>query len=234
MKKKPTLIFDYDGTLHNTIVIYESAFRQCYDWLVKEGYAPVQKISTERISGWLGMNSREMWESFLPELPSEIKDMASDRVGRAMVEEILSHRAVWYPGAGKILDELKEEGYLMVIVSNCKIAYQKANWEEFSLGRWFAEFYNCETFGFAPKTEMIKEVRKKFADPYVVIGDRYSDLECARSCGGRFIGCRYGFGKDGELNGADFLADSVEMLPELIRQAREKNGLTLENRMCYI
>lgn len=75
MKKKPTLIFDYDGTLHNTIVIYESAFRQCYDWLVKEGYAPVQKISTERISGWLGMNSREMWESFLPELPSEIKDI---------------------------------------------------------------------------------------------------------------------------------------------------------------
>ena len=33
---KPTLIFDYDGTIHNTMVIYESVFRKNYEWLVKE------------------------------------------------------------------------------------------------------------------------------------------------------------------------------------------------------
>lgn len=216
---KPTLIFDYDGTIHNTIVIYESAFRQCHEWLVKEGYAPAQEIPTERIAGWLGMNSKEMWESFLPELPLKIKDMASERVGKAMVEQIRSHRAVWYPGAVEMLEELKREAYQMVIVSNCKIAYHNANWEEFSMGRWFEEFYDCESFGFAPKTEIIKEVQKKFHAPFLVIGDRYGDLECARSCNSKFIGCRYGFGKAGELDDADFLADSVEMLPGLIRDA---------------
>lgn len=85
---KPTLIFDYDGTIHNTIVIYESAFRQCYDWLVREGYAKKREIPREQIAGWLGMNSREMWSSFMPELLTEIREEAGRRVGGAMVEQM--------------------------------------------------------------------------------------------------------------------------------------------------
>lgn len=50
---KPTLIFDYDGTIHNTIVIYESAFRQCYDWLVREGYAKNGRFPGNRLPAGL-------------------------------------------------------------------------------------------------------------------------------------------------------------------------------------
>lgn len=215
---KPTLIFDYDGTIHNTIVIYESAFRQCYDWLVREGYAKKREIPREQIAGWLGMNSREMWSSFMPELLTEIREEAGRRVGDAMVEQILAHRAVWYPGAAKVLDELKREGYTMLILSNCKIAYREANWKEFSMERWFSAFYDCESFEFAPKTEIIRQVQKSFPGPFLVIGDRYGDLECARACRSPFIGCRYGFAKENELDGADALADSVEELPDKIRK----------------
>lgn len=28
-----TIIFDYDGTIHNTLGIYEPAFREAYQWL---------------------------------------------------------------------------------------------------------------------------------------------------------------------------------------------------------
>lgn len=216
--RKPVLIFDYDGTIHNTIVIYESAFRMCYEWLVREGYAPEMEIPAERIAGWIGMNSRKMWDSFLPKLPRKIKETASARVGNSMVEQIRSHRAVWYPGSRRVLDELKAEGYEMVIVSSCKIAYHNANWEEFSMERWFMEFYDCESFGFAPKAEMMEEVRKRFKGPFLFIGDRKSDMECAKSCNSPFIGCRYGFGTERELDGADMIADSVEMIPELIRK----------------
>lgn len=50
---KPTLIFDYDGTLHNTMIIYKSAFRRCFAWLVESGYTQEQEISAEKIAGWL-------------------------------------------------------------------------------------------------------------------------------------------------------------------------------------
>lgn len=210
---KPTLVFDYDGTIHNTIVIYESAFRQCYAWLVEKGYAPEQEISAETIAGWLGMNSREMWNSFLPELSGEIKEEASRRVGDAMVGQIRARRAVWYPGAEETLDELRSEGYSMVILSNCKAAYRKANWEVFGMERWFSAFYDCESFGFAPKTEIIKAVKKSFDTPFIVIGDRKSDRDCALAGRSPFIGCLYGFGEEKELEGADAFVDSVRELP---------------------
>lgn len=216
-----TLIFDYDGTIHDTLRIYEPAFRQAYDWLVREGYTKRQEIASETIAGWLGMNSKEMWNAFLPELPQEIKDQASAMVGSGMTGRIADGQAVWYSGAEKMLDALKENGHTMIILSNCKVAYRETNWKEFDMQRWFARFYDCESYGFAPKTEIAKHIQKEFPGPYIVIGDRKGDLECARACGGLFIGCDYGFGQCGELDEADYIADSVEKIIVLIRDIED-------------
>lgn len=210
-----TLIFDYDGTIHDTLRIYEPAFRQAYEWLVRHGYTRRQEITSETIAGWLGLNSREMWNSFLPELSQALKERASAMVGKGMTERIASHQAAWYPGADKMLDVLKETGHTMVILSNCKIAYREANWKEFNMQRWFAGFYDCESYGFVPKTEIITHIQKEFPGPYIIIGDRQGDLECARASGSWFIGCRYGFGQCGELDEADYIADSVEEIAKL-------------------
>lgn len=220
---KPTLIFDYDGTIHNTMVIYESSFRKTYAWLVQEGYAAERQIPSEQIAGWLGMNSRDMWNAFMPGLAQEVKEEASLRTGTDMVKQVREHKAVWYPGAEKVLDELYEAGYPMVILSNCKIAYHEAHWQEFSMERWFSAFYDCESYAFAPKTEIIREVQKAFHGPYIVIGDRYSDLACARACNSPFIGCSYGFGQEGELEEADALIESIEELPGRIEEIESVN-----------
>ena len=44
-----TIIFDYDGTIHHTIGIYEPAFRETYQWLTE------QKAAEEREIGGLGI-----------------------------------------------------------------------------------------------------------------------------------------------------------------------------------
>ena len=31
-----TIIFDYDGTIHHTLGIYEPAFRETYQWLTEQ------------------------------------------------------------------------------------------------------------------------------------------------------------------------------------------------------
>lgn len=212
----PTLIFDYDGTIHDTMRIYEPAFRRTFDWLTEEGYTDYQDIPSERIAGWLGLNSRVMWNTFLPELPQEIKEEASCRVGEGMIRRIENHEAKWYAGAEEILDTLKGRGYRMLLLSNCKIAYREANRKEFGTERWFERFYDCESYGFAPKTEIIKSVARDYPGPYVVIGDRRSDMELAEACKSPFIGCRYGFGEKGELDDADRIADSVTDIMKLL------------------
>lgn len=212
------LVFDYDGTLHNTILIYEPAFRGAFRHLVEQGYAEDIEIPREQIESWLGMNVPEMWQSFMPELDDEIKLSASLEVGALMVEEIRKHRASWYPNTEKVLDKLKEQGYEMVVLSNCKTDYRDTHWKEFKMNRWFTEFYDCESFDYAPKTQIIHEIQKKYGNEIIVIGDRKSDFACAREADSPFVGCLYGFGFPGELDGAEALINSIEQLPGTIEK----------------
>jgi phosphoglycolate phosphatase len=211
-----TIIFDYDGTIHNTMYIYEPAFRETYGWMVEQGWTKKEEISSEKIGGWLGMNSREMWEDFLPSLSRERKEEASKKVGEKMEEMIRKHQAVWYEGALEVLGQLKEKGHDLIILSNCKTSYKKAHWKEFGMDRWFKDFYDCETYGFAPKTEIIHEIRMKYRDSFLVIGDRKSDLDCAKAGNSPFIGCLYGFGSRKELEGADFLVSTIGEIPSAV------------------
>ena len=93
-----TIIFDYDGTIHQTLGIYEPAFRETYQWLTEQKVAEEQKIASSKIAGWLGLNSKEMWDTFMPELDQKYKDQASKMVGERMIEQVGGHRlqqAVW-------------------------------------------------------------------------------------------------------------------------------------------
>lgn len=63
-----TIIFDYDGTIHHTLGIYEPAFRETYQWLTEQKVTEEREIGSVEIAGWLGLNSKEMWNTFLPEL----------------------------------------------------------------------------------------------------------------------------------------------------------------------
>jgi phosphoglycolate phosphatase len=62
----------------------------------------------------------------------------------------------------------------------------------------------------------VQEILSAYPGPYVVIGDRKNDQECAKACKSPFIGCLYGYGEEGELEGADRYAESVEELPKLL------------------
>ena len=54
------LLFDYDGTLHDTAHIYIPAFRLAYRTLVERGLAPSQDFTDEEIKSWLGYSPKEM------------------------------------------------------------------------------------------------------------------------------------------------------------------------------
>ena len=53
-----TIIFDYDGTIHHTLGIYEPAFRETYQWLTEQKAAEEREISSSEIAGWLDLTVR--------------------------------------------------------------------------------------------------------------------------------------------------------------------------------
>ncbi len=81
--------------------------------------------------------------------------------------------------------------------------------------RWFVRYYDLESYGIRPKTDIVQYIIREYPGPYLVIGDRKHVLDCATSCGSLFAGCLYGYAEQGELDGADYLAEHVGDIPEL-------------------
>lgn len=211
-----TLIFDWDGTLHNTKHLYGCAFRTAYRWLVSEGYAAPRDYSDDDVSVYLGMSAPVMWDTFMPDLPRTVKEHCSSMIGEQMVASVLSGDAVLYPGVPEVLDTLCSHGFHLVFLSNCKHAYMEAHRQVFRLDQWFEGFYCSGDFAFLPKEQIFPVIRQAFPGGYAVIGDRASDLEIARVHGLPSVGCAYGFGTPEEMKLAAQVAQDVRELPRIL------------------
>ncbi len=82
--------------------------------------------------------------------------------------------------------------------------------------RWFDHFYDCESYRFRPKTEIVRESSREYTGPYLVVGDRRQDLECARSCKSPFIGSCMDMVEIEGAERADFFAEHIEDIPQLV------------------
>lgn len=189
------LIFDYDGTLHNSIKIYAPAFQHAYEHLVSLNLAKKRRWKDGEISHWLGYSSKDMWDAFMPDLPQKYKDECSQIIGDTMLKLIYEGRAQLYPHAMEVLQELKQSGYRLIFLSNCKRSYMMAHMKYFGLEDYFFSFYCTEDFDFKPKHVIFDTIKKSHAGEFIVIGDRFQDMEMAKMHKLKAIGCLYGYGQ---------------------------------------
>ena len=213
-----TLIFDWDGTLHNTLRLYGHAFRAAYKWLVEGGFAPEQYYSDEQVSRFLGMNTADMWRNFMPDLPGSIVQEASSRIGRELVRAVDRGEAQLYDGVPEMLEQLHALGYTLVFLSNCQHDCQEAHRKYFHLDLWFSGYFCCEDYQGRPKEEIFLEIAAQFPGPYLVIGDRDSDMRVAQVHGLKSIGCLYGFGTPEELCTANERVMSCGEIPDSVQR----------------
>lgn len=212
------LIFDYDGTIHNSMKTYAPAFRNTVKWLSDNGYIKPKEYSDSEISCWLGFNSTDMWSQFHPELPQEIREKARIMLGEDMASRIENGEGALYDGADETLSTLKKSGYRLIFLSNCRNHYMERHKRVFSLDRFFDFFYCCEEFGFIPKYEIFRRFKDSFDGEYIVIGDRFHDIETASQNGLKSIGCGYGYGSEKELVCADIIVKDISEIPEAVKK----------------
>lgn len=216
MKQIKNILFDYDGTLHNSLKIYIPAFKKAYDYLVEKGYANHRVWRDDEISKWLGYSSKDMWNLFMKDLPDLDKVKCSKIVGLEMIHLLNERRAELYEGTLEVLDRLKSKGYLLIFLSNCKIEYMNAHRALFNLDQYFEDFYCTEAFGFKPKYEIFNRIKEKYKGEFIVVGDREMDIEIALKHNLKSIGCAYGFGRQEELAHANHIANSIEEVETII------------------
>ena len=164
------LIFDYDGTIHDSMVIYEPAVRACYERLVALGLLPERIITREEIETYIGLTAREMWDIFAPGFTDEQKEMGSGIIREELHRLTNKGEARLYEGVPQMLMTLKEKGHRLVYLSACHISYKEAHTKYFHLDQYFDEMYCTEEFGWIHKYEIVRELIRKWQREAAVPG----------------------------------------------------------------
>ncbi len=202
------IVFDYDGTLHETMRIYGPAFRMNYRNLTERGLVSPKDFTDGEIAYWLGFTAADMWNTFAPQLPPEERAACSTRIQNEMQRLILNGTAQLYPEIPGILDELKRRGYGIWFLSNCKTVYLEAHRKRFDLDRWFDGYYWAEAENWAPKPVILRKFLNEHAGDAVMAGDRFLDIDAGNACGIPTIAAAYGYGSPEEYKSASAVAET--------------------------
>ncbi len=216
------LIFDYDGTLHQSMKTYAPAFRATCKWLSDNGYMIEREYTDDEISYWLGFNSTDMWSSFLPDADPEIREKARIMLGDDMGQRTERGEGALFPHTEEVLAELKSCGHNLIFLSNCRVKYMERHRRVFGLDRFFDFFYCCEEFDFLPKYQIFRLFSLQHDGKFIVIGDRFHDIETAVKNGLSSIGCGYGYGRDNELSAADIIVNDITEIPPAVAKLTDK------------
>lgn len=223
------IIFDYDGTLHNTKLIYGAALREAYKYLEEKKLVQPKEISDDLAASFLGFSPDETWNILAPGLNSQIKSEIIQLTGENMDMQIKAGKSQLYSGVENVLSALKNQGHRMYILSNCTEYYMESHRKGFNLDRFITGYYPAERYGYIPKPEIFNEIKKDAeknisstkTDDFIVIGDRFHDIQVAKIHNLHSVGCLYGFGSAEELADSEYLIDSIKQLPHIIEKINQ-------------
>ena len=83
------IVFDWDGTLHNTKKLYAESVRKAYAFLVDKQCANLREFTDDELSKYLGMTAKEMWDDFMPELNPDIQSQAEHT--KSIIKKLINH-----------------------------------------------------------------------------------------------------------------------------------------------
>lgn len=216
-KKFKCVMFDLDGTLLDTI----GDIKHNINLTMKElGYP---EHTYEETRSFINDGSFKLIERASPE------DKRDEKTVRAALEIYLSNydknvctETVAYEGITELVKRLKEEGYVLAVVSNKPERHVKMLCDIFFGENTFS--YISGTGGdkpVKPSKECIDKALEALGmgeQDFVYVGDSHVDVKTAHNSGAPCIGVTWGFhGKDGFRDEVcDFYADNAKQLYEII------------------
>ncbi len=209
------VVFDMDGTLVDSAALaVDSAFDGLRAYYGRR--ATTTKLpEPAAIRAAVGLPSLEYFAALLPpELRSDAARLR-ELVTRSEVERLARGDGRLMPQALETLAHLREAGFALAIVSNCSRDYLEANLAHLGL-RAAVDVALC--LDDAPtKTRNVQDaLRTLGAARGAMVGDRSGDMEAGRAARLTTIACRYGFGSEDELAGADHAIDALAELPPVL------------------
>ena len=215
LTKVDTLIFDFDGTLHDGQNLSLPIYQKCLSNLFSKFKLSVGFPSDEKILEGFGKQTPDIYYSLLNTKDKKILSYFGNCIESQEVTAFNEGKGKLYPNVEETLYELKKRGYELAICTNARVDYFDAVVQRFDLPRFFKIMYAAGYYPGKDKNWMVGEIIKQVnTKHFAVIGDRFHDIEAAKSNQGIAIGCDYGFGK-AEVKNAHIIISEIKKLLSL-------------------
>lgn len=222
-----TLIFDLDGTLHDSKTLVLKVHETCVTELSF-------KISKEIFLGLFGKPIHEVRKELSVILTNEQISTFLDCYFTKLLKIVNQGQTCLFPGSVEVLDNLKVAGWKLAICTNVHTPFIKIYREIFNLDKWFSG--EGTSIYWSGKSEqenetkewMIQQILEELdSKAAIMVGDRKVDIDAARKNNIASIGCLYGFGTKDELKEADYFINNIIELPTLLNEINLRKKVTL-------
>jgi phosphoglycolate phosphatase len=214
-KSAPLIGFDNDGTLYPAGLDVARIVLIAHRDFVEENGLDILTPDLSWVKHQLGADAKEFYGSMLPGQPESIRG-AFEEFCLDYEQQAVQEFGDLYPGADELLADLHAAGKTLVLISNGSPRYVETVWTTCGYGRFMQAMYPYGPPDFSSKGERLVNAIAQFGGPAVFIGDRESDRHAAEHAGVPLIGCAYGYGEPGELDGAAAIVESIEELRALL------------------
>lgn len=206
------VFFDVDGTLFDTRADLAATVNHTRRDL---GLA---ELPLETVVGNVGQGARYLVTRSIPETDKPFEELWE--IFRGHYAEHCCESLTIYPGVRSTLEELKNRGYLLGINTNKPNFAVKLILEQFGLARYFgnAVVAGGDGIPLKPDAQSLRECASRLRGHRLsahdwMIGDNWTDLQCATNAGIKSAFCTFGFGR---LNEARYTV-RINRFEELLR-----------------
>ena len=180
------------------------------------------ELSQEDILAHVGQGAKYLLENSVPERPYE----ETWELFRSHYAEHCVERAEPYPGVVRTLGELRDRGWLLGVNTNKPNFAVKLILEKFGMTRYFGSAIVAGGDGIElkPSAQSIRECASRLKGHRLsshdwMVGDSWTDMQCATNAGVKGAFCTYGFGK---LNDSRFTI-KINRFEELLRHLKAED-----------
>lgn len=219
-KEKELIIFDFDGTLIDSVPDLAGAINKM---LLHYNLDP---LTQEQVVLYVGKGARNLVVKSLEqatkgrEVSEQILQEAFDIYLRAYKENFCDKTDI-YPGVAETLEYLNNKGYLLAICTNKPLFFIEPILEQLSIKHYFKYWIGEDSLSAkkpdaAPLLHIIDKM-KKSVEKSIMVGDSQNDILAAKNAGMESIGVSYGYNYNQSIadNNPTAVVNSFSALKEL-------------------
>lgn len=202
------VIFDLDGTLWDSAIQVVAGWNETF---VANGIDV--RIDEPKIKGLMGKPMEAIMDAIVPWVPQEEKARLLEECCKREEQLLKKNGGILFDNLREVMQELKEKGYHLSIVSNCQSGYIETFLDHHKMWDVFDD-KECPGDSGMYKDKNIRLVMERNKiEKAVYVGDTQGDLDACRKANVPFIFARYGFGN---VDDETYSIDSLKELPNLV------------------